>query len=144
MEDLAAIWGVSQTGHHSWLTSGEHFLADKSRWSEEVSNDFRGNDCAFHLSLRDFGGDAATNGADLAFQLANTGFVGVIVDDQSKGLFGPFALLRFESVFLELSPNEIFSRDLQFFPFGVTRNRNGLHPIAEWSREFLLYNSRWQ
>ena len=54
----------------------------------------------------------------------------VIVDEPAKGIFLPFALLGFESVFLKLSPNEIFFRDLQFLALGVTRQRDHLHPVA--------------
>ena len=63
--------------------------------------------------------DAATDRADLALQLAHPGFVRVIVDHPDERIFLPFALLRLEAVFLELSPNEISARDLEFLALGV-------------------------
>ncbi len=55
----------------------------------------------------------------------------VIVDDPANRILLKFALIGLESVLLELSPNEISFRDLQFLALGVTGQRNHFHPVAQ-------------
>ena len=82
------------------------------------------------LAARNLRRDAANDRADLPFEFAHAGFVSVVVDHPHERVFLPFALLRFEPVLLQLSPNEIAARDFQFLPAGVAGERDQLHPIA--------------
>jgi hypothetical protein len=90
-------------------------------------------DCdAFSFSASNLCCHSAADRADLPFQFANAGLMRVIVDNPAEGFVLPLALLWFETVFLELSPNQIsfaissFSRSV--YPgseITSIRSRNG-------------------
>ena len=55
----------------------------------------------------------------------------VIIDDAAKRFLLPVTLLGFQSVLFELSRQQIAFCDLQLLAFGITRQRNNLHAIAQ-------------
>ena len=84
-----------------------------------------------HFAPSDLCRHAATDRADLPLEFAHAGFARVVVDHKPQRVFVPFALLGLEAVLFELSPNEIFLRNLELLALGVTGERDDFHPVVE-------------
>ena len=76
-------------------------------------------------------GDLAADLADLAFELAEAGFLRVFRDDLGRSFSLEFYVVFGKPVFLDLFRDQVAFGDLVFFFLGVTRQRNDLHPVAK-------------
>src|SRR5262249_22457240 len=79
-------------------------------------------------------GDIAQSRADLAFELAHTGFARVVANDRVQRVVGELGLFRRQPVRGELPFDEIPLRDLELLVLGVAREIDDLHAVAQWSR----------
>src|SRR5215471_2885905 len=131
MQYLAAGWCVSQSGDHTGLAGLQPGFANVSGRTKHFGNHLRCNRCMIDFAARDLSSDATTNSSDLTLELADTGFMRVIADDPAKRVLLKFALLRLESVLLQLTRNKVALRDLEFLALGVTGKRDHFDPVAQ-------------
>src|SRR5271165_3708135 len=90
-----------------------------------------------HLArrLRDANGGMPEYLSDFAFESAHAGLARVILNDFPKRFVFEARLLRRQAVRLKLPCHEIAPRDLKLLVFGVTRERDDLHAVAQRSRD---------
>ena len=83
------------------------------------------------LALRDPHGGLAQHPADLALQTANASLARVALDDSPERVIGDLDLLWLEAVRLQLAPNKIAARDLEFLVRRVAGEADDLHAVAK-------------
>src|SRR5271165_580499 len=79
----------------------------------------------------DLGSDAPANGSDFPFQIANTGLIGILLNDGLDCILVKSALFREQTVLLDLPRHKVSLSNVQLFHFGIAGHSNSLHSIAE-------------
>ena len=86
------------------------------------------------FSFGDFARDFAADRGKLPFEIAQTGFFGVLGDNAQHGVVGDFQAFERDAVIVKLAGNEILARDLEFFLVGVARKLNYFHAVRQGGR----------
>ena len=73
----------------------------------------------------------AADGADGALQAADTGFAGVVANDEADRFLGKLDLVAANSVLLDLTRNQVLECDVYLFLFRVALQLDDLHAIAQ-------------
>jgi len=94
--------------------------------SQDSPHQIRGNGDISVNAARDLCGDASTNGGNLPFQIADSSLIGVFLDDRLDRIFFEFALLRPQSMLLDLPWNKVALGDVEFFNLRIPRNGDRL------------------
>ena len=76
-------------------------------------------------------GGFAAEGSDLAFELADAGLAGVIMNHPPYRRIGDARVLARQSMLLELTGNQVALGDLELFGFSVTGQLNDLEPVPQ-------------
>src|SRR5580693_4983343 len=93
--------------------------------SQDSPHQTRGNGYVGLNTARDLRGDTSTNCGNFSFQLAYSGLIRVFLNNRLDRILFEFALLSAQPVLLDLSWNKIPQSDIQFFGFGIPRDRDG-------------------
>ena len=120
IENFATVRRVSQSRDHARFARGQFCFANVLGRPERLRHDFGRDGDRLSFAARKSGRNRPADRADLPLEFAHTSFVRVIVDHTAKRFVLPLTLLGLESVFLQLSSNQITFRDLEFLAFGVT------------------------
>src|SRR5947209_6030518 len=126
---LAAHWRISESGDNPRFTGLQSGLANVTLRPQHLPDQLWPDDDSVALTPGNLGGHSTTNCTDLALQLSNASFAGVVINDQPERVLLPFALLGLEPVLFQLPANQISLSDFEFLPLGVTGKRNHFHPI---------------
>ena len=98
------------------------------------------------LRRRAFGdphGDIAQHRADLALQVADARFPGVVRDDLGQGAVADAHLLVVQAVGLQLPVDEVAPADLQLLLLGVAGQLDDLHPVPQRARGWCRAGWPW-
>src|SRR5260370_12041563 len=79
----------------------------------------------------DLGSDAPANGCNFPFQIANTGLIGILLNDRLDGILVESALCWEQPMLLDLPRYKVPLSDVQLFHFGIAGHRDCLQPVAE-------------
>src|SRR5438034_8537766 len=93
---------------------------------------------ALDLPAGDLARDLAPELPDLTLQLADAGLTGVARDDLAQRGVRDRELLWRQTVFVQLSRNQLALRDLELFTLGVTREGHRLQAVEQRARDALL------
>src|SRR5204863_292452 len=83
--------------------------------------------------------NSAFRNMDMEVEIANTGLAGVVANDFQDTLVSKIHLLRFQAVAFGLFRHEMSLGDLEFFPFGVSRESEYLETILQSRRDRMEY-----
>ena len=86
------------------------------------------------VAARDFARDLAQPGCELALEIADAGFGGVIANRSQDRVVGDRDLLRRQAVVLEQFRDQMFLRNLQLLGLGVAGEPDHFHAVAQRRR----------
>jgi hypothetical protein len=83
------------------------------------------------VTFGNFTCDLPANPSDLTFELAQPGFLCVLLNDRDERGFREVQILSRDPVFLHLLRHQMANGDLALLFFRVTREPDHFHPIAQ-------------
>ena len=114
-EDVAADRRPRQTGRDADLIALEQFVLENFRPAEKLIQIVGVNLADLLFAGRDLLGDLAADRCDLAFEIPQSGFLRVLIDDGADAFVGELDLALLQSVFFDLFRNEMPLGDLELF-----------------------------
>src|SRR5438874_6893174 len=110
------------------------------RSAEERGDEVRRDPDRLRAALRAPPGDLATDGGDLALEVAHARLASVAAREQAQGLrLERDDRLGLEPVLARLLRDEVRLRDPDLLFFGVAGQRDDLHPVAQRRRHRVRY-----
>src|SRR5260370_25247029 len=82
----------------------------------------------------DLGSDAPANGCNFPFQIANTGLIGILLNDRLDAILVESALCGEQPMLLDLPRYKVPLSDVQLFHFGIAGYSDSLQPVPERRR----------
>jgi hypothetical protein len=132
-EDIAADGGPGHTDGDAGFRDGFGGFREEACGAEEVAEFLWGDGDGFLFIFTgdDSAGDFAGEGGDFAFELADSGFAGVVLNEFFERWVGELDLGVFEAVFVELSGDEVTPGYLEFFGGGIAGDLDDFEAVAE-------------
>src|SRR6185437_15033956 len=131
LQGLAAHFGPGQAGDHTDLIFAFHLAVAEFPHAGIGSEVFRTDFDRLRLIRDDFLHGLARQVCDLAFEIANARFTGVIADEVAQTRIGdlPFAFAK--AMRLDLFRDQVTLGNLDFLILGVTRDADDLHAVHQ-------------
>ena len=133
IENLTADRGVGEAIDDSGVTRVTLRFPGVFGGAEDFLDKLRGNSDRGGVIDGHFCGDGATDAADLTLEVPDSGFAGVVFDDEADRGFRPAAMPYLQPVFLQLALHEVAARDFDLFLLRVAGEGNDLHPVPQGS-----------
>src|SRR3984893_91915 len=111
-KNVAADRRPGQTGSYSRDAGTHGDFAFEARLAEDYRDPLLGEHNPVRAAIGDLDGDVAESFADLAFQIANTCFPCIPLDDEPQRVGVDPGLFQFQAVGIKLAANQIPPRDL--------------------------------
>src|SRR5262245_35735774 len=73
----------------------------------------------------------SADAGDLTFQVSDTRFAGVMAHYDAQRIISKFDLIGLKTAIFTAAGNQILARDLDLFLFGVSRQFDDLHAVAQ-------------
>src|SRR5262245_13187016 len=73
----------------------------------------------------------SADAGDLTFQVSDTRFAGVMAHNGAQRIISKFDLVGLKTAVLTSARDQVLARDLDLFLFGVSRQLNDLHAVAQ-------------
>ena len=134
MQDLATHRCPGQTIDHTDLVVVQILLAQVFRRPQESMQPLGSHLDAFLRTFRHLAGHLATDRTDIAFQVAQAGFTGVLGNNLADDVIVKTDMLVLQPVFLDLARHQIALGDLQLLLLGVAGQADNLHTVAQGRR----------
>src|SRR5262245_14797220 len=114
----------------------DFFLELKFRCTQQLSHDFRRYDEPGLPSFQQAACMFSRDAGDLAFEVADTGFAGVVAHDVMQRRVFEVNLVGLQAAVLAAAWHEVITRNLHLLLFGVPREFDDFHAIAQrgWNR----------
>ena len=130
-ENVAADRRPRQAGCDAHLIALQQFFLEDLGPAEELI-EIVGMDLAnLFLADRDLPGNLAADGCDFAFEVPQSGFLRVLIDDGAHAVVGELDLALRQPVLFDLFGNQMPLGDLQLFLFRVAGELDDFHAVAE-------------
>ena len=134
MQQITAYGRPGQTGHDADLVVLLGQTIAELRHTQEIIQIIRRHRHGVRFFLDDLGQRFPRDLGDFPFKVPNARLAGVSTDDRLQRLIGQFELFGFQTVVLDLFADQVLLGDLGFFLFGVTGQRDDLHPVQQRPR----------
>ena len=133
--NLAAVLRPCHGSGNANLVLALGFGLEELRRAEELFDVQRGQPVRVVLILRLQAGYFAAHAANLAFEVAHAGFIGVFTNDPADGRVLELHLFFFQPALFHLARQQVAVGDLEFFFFDIAGELDDFHAVQQRRRD---------